>query len=579
MFCPKCGKELENYARFCGNCGSTVTKKIPRQPFNINNLKNTIPVKEGLDGLKKYFTLRVNYQSLFFKWALILLLAIGLGDAVENILLSITPLYNILHNIIPSGGLWQLLITGLFFAVFVPIILLKKVKKTAKKSALISTLWLIAILLNALRFLASSEFFGLTNYILYPNIIGNCLTVMLAVFTTLYLYKNKPQYPIPLIISAASVAMWQSSIQHFTQTAMWYRLDKAFELKTAYRDMWDMILNNEGLSYIFLVICLFAIRYLLPEKVGKCLVWIPALAVQIYQTIILIQYFSWYRLCDYGLDIAVTVLFVLFSLCCSKNAEYDYAVEHMLSGKKRVIVGIVSVISTAVIASTLLLSSEIIVASQINSGIEKWKDEIIEGNVLGEEWDAVQKDIFGMKSLIKMPSHFITDYDFYTELQQYRYKMEMISECYEKYVRGYVTAEMGDKFTSLLIDDSWENDSVLSVYYDRYMKMKPTKEKVSVSSKIDISGKKIIVTVKNKNIMPIKGCTVKCDFTILYITGGYYSDNEYGRGTRSVTVEEIPANSEKIEEVYFDPDEYYNRYSSYLMATVFQQNVSLESLQ
>jgi len=97
-------------------------------------------------------------------------------------------------------------------------------------------------------------------------------------------------------------------------------------------------------------------------------------------------------------------------------------------------------------------------------------------------------------------------------------------------------------------------------------------------SKKDDEGK-IEVTVDNQNIMPITTCTVECDFTILFIESGYSTSTEYGRGSKTIEVGDIGGKSEKTETIDFNPDDYYDSYGSYIMATLFEKNVELISIE
>ena len=108
--------------------------------------------------------------------------------------------------------------------------------------------------------------------------------------------------------------------------------------------------------------------------------------------------------------------------------------------------------------------------------------------------------------------------------------------------------------------------------------MQPDIGNVFVDAMVDVDEGKIEVKVSNKNKMPISKCTVECKFTILFVKAGYYSSNEYGRGTKTITVKDIAGNSEKTETIFFDPDDYYNSYSSYIAAFLRDKSARVISI-
>ena len=79
-FCPNCGKEMGENAAFCGSCGSQIKN-------SSNNIKfkkfENLDLKSILKTIKKYFLhFYVDYDSKFFKFAMIIFLAIGIGESV-----------------------------------------------------------------------------------------------------------------------------------------------------------------------------------------------------------------------------------------------------------------------------------------------------------------------------------------------------------------------------------------------------------------------------------------------------------------------------------------------------------------
>ena len=75
--------------------------------------------------------------------------------------------------------------------------------------------------------------------------------------------------------------------------------------------------------------------------------------------------------------------------------------------------------------------------------------------------------------------------------------------------------------------------------------------------------------------MPISECGVDCKFTILFVEPGTYSDNEYGRGSKTIVIEDIGGSSKKTKIISFNPDEYYDSYGSYIAAFLFEKSVNV----
>ena len=120
---------------------------------------------------------------------------------------------------------------------------------------------------------------------------------------------------------------------------------------------------------------------------------------------------------------------------------------------------------------------------------------------------------------------------------------------------------------------------MLSSYYKKYKAMQPSTENVSVTGAVDINNGEIRVTVENDNKMPISKCTAECSFTIMFIEPGSYSNQEYGRGTKTIEIEDIPGNDSKTETITFNADDYYDSYGSYITAFVWQKNTSITSIE
>ena len=142
-------------------------------------------------------------------------------------------------------------------------------------------------------------------------------------------------------------------------------------------------------------------------------------------------------------------------------------------------------------------------------------------------------------------------------------------------MQGRVDDDIIETYSYISVEDSWETNSTLSTYYRKYMEMQPDIEKVSVNAYVNVDNGEIEITVDNDNVMPISKCTVKCDFTILFVEPGMYSSNEYGRGSKTIVIENIDGSSAKTEIVSFNPDDYYDSYGSYMAAILMEKSASI----
>lgn len=575
MYCSKCGCEISENATFCGNCGNQIKKDIkPKKEFGLPKNFETIlnfDFKKVLNKIIAYFThFYVDYDSKLFKFATLIFLAMGIGAPLYVLIISFLRLD--IYSLFPGAStVFEFLLYAVLFGIFAIPILKSKSKETIKKSNFLRIFWIVTFVLNVAVFFAGIKLY---QYILYPNFASRIIEMLAIISTVLLLYKNKPKYPIVLVLSVLSFALSKSEFWFINLDIGLYKIWKTW-------DYLIKIFKMSSLGYIALSLILFVLVYVFPRKLSKWLVYVPSLLIISLRIIDLVKNFSFDDTIRLVIDICLVILVILFALSCSRAIEYKYTVENLEKSKKSVLkVSIVSVSTILIITVTYLLVSAIVCSKQINSGISKWKNQITEATLnSSEQWNSMNNDIFKYSST-KLVSQFVDEYNLYSTLEENRLTMERISICYSAYKSGNVNDEIIKDYSYINVDDSWSDDSILSVYYDKYLEMQPKIENVSVSARVDVDKGQIKVTVSNKNKMPITKCTVDCKFTIGFVESGYYTNNtEYGRGTKTITVENIDGNSEKTETISFNPDDYYESYGSYIIAFLMDKSASIISIE
>lgn len=571
MYCAKCGSQVNENASFCGNCGNPI-KKAPPPKKSVNlSVKNITDVVNGIKNYLSHFY--VDYNSKIFKFAMILFLAIGIGNPLSNLLNYILP-YSIPDLFIDYNVsvpvLLDFLVPLILFGIFSLIILNIKSKTTIRKSTVLVAVWIITVVMNAIIFFAGSSINGYILYSHYATIIVNMLMVISSV---LLIFKNKPKYPIVLFITALSFALSNSLLWAIQIDIKLYEL-----LGTA--DAFVDIFRRVSLGHILLTVLIFTLMYLVPRKVSKWLILIPALFIIALDIISFVKDFSFLRILSLIVDISVTVVFVLWALSCTKTEKYDYEVVRKQTIQKSAIkISVISLSSLVVIIVTYLLVSALVCSAQINNGLVKWKDQIINGNLTTDsQWSEMSKDVYKY-SCRKFAGQFIEEDGLYEILTEHRYTMEKISLCSAAYNSGNVDDAVIEDYQAINVDESWADNEVLSVYYKKYVAMQPEISKVWVRGYVDVDNGEIEITVENDNVMPVSKCTVNCKFTIIFIKSGQYSDPEYGRGERTIEIESIGGKSKKIETVYFNPDDYYDSYGSYIVAALMDDSFELISIE
>lgn len=545
-YCPNCGNEINENAAYCGNCGKHLNGE------NQNKAKSEL-VKSGVTNnsygskiaarVKKYLlNYYIDYNSLAFAFAMIMFLTVGIGGPLYSIIYGLLPSNTIVLSSMPFS-VYRLIIYVVLFVVFALLILKLKDNKTIKKSNSIRVFWLVTLILNILVYIAGASLY---DYIFYSNFAQQIIKLLTVVSTVLLLYKNKPKYPIVLFTSALSFALIENGLSWFRTNLLLYKIYHTF-------DSFIDLFSTYSLGYILLTVVLFGITYFIPKKASKWLVIVPSIIVFIPALVNLFGIYSFkgiiHELINIINIICIIVVLILFALSSSRKIKYDYIIVNKEKSKKSVVmVGVVSLISAAFITLSYLLISAGISTAYINNAIEKWNNKLTNGYILSvNEWNELNSDIFNPYYPSKIASHFIDKHYIYETLEDYRYSniFKNISECYTAYKSGVVDEDVANKYSKININESWADNPILSPYYKVYLEMKPDIKNVFASAQIYISAGKIYVTIENRNNMPISKCTVTCNFTIGFIESGYYSGIEYGRGTKTITIENISGKDKK----------------------------------
>lgn len=565
-FCPNCGSEINDGALFCGNCG----KKTQNEVKSNNSFKTGVDIdfKRIINVTKDYFlNFYVDYNSKFFRFVMVLLLALGIGSPLYSSSTIFLP-EKLFNSFSGAYEMFEFFVCAILFGIFSLFLLRHKEKIIVKKSDLLAIVWIVAVILNIIVFIAGIEIY---QYILYAAYASNIVEILLVVFTVLLLLKNRPKSPLFLIISAISFALSKTSLW---QIKFQINIYKIWETTECFIDV------LESMRYILLIIVLFLFVYLIPKKISKWLMLITVLLLVIKEFIDFVKDFSFAGILEFVLDISLVALFGLLAYCCSRKIKYDYIIENQKEiGKRTVKIGVISAICITIILTAYLLISALVCSAQINVGINRWKNKINSGNMYdSEQWKLMNNEVFKY-NCTKLVDQFVDEYEFYEMLKDNKYSMQKINECYIAFENGKVNDDIIDEYYGISVDESWSSNETLSIYYDKYIEMQPKSENVSVSSYIDVNNGQIEITVNNNNLMPISKCTVDCKFTIIYVESGSYSSNEYGRGTKTVEITDVAGNSKRTETVMFDPDDYYDSYGSYITAFLMDKSVTLISIE
>ena len=212
-FCPNCGKEIGENTAFCGNCGNQIKKRTKKiNAFRLPKSFEAVPIfdaKKIFNITKGYFShFYVDYNSLFFKWAMILFLAVGIGEPLYTLISGLLP-FDIYSLFSGASTVFNFAVCAVLLGIFTIPILKLKGKETIKKSNFLRIFWIVSLVLNMLVFLAG---ININQYILYSNIAVPIVEMLVVGSTVLLLYKNRPKYPIFLALSVLSFALSKSSM-------------------------------------------------------------------------------------------------------------------------------------------------------------------------------------------------------------------------------------------------------------------------------------------------------------------------------------------------------------------------------
>ena len=565
MFCSNCGSKISDSATFCSNCGKAIKRAVAKKKRLFTT--EAVDIKSILEAIKKYFSdFFVDYNSSLFKFAMSLFFALGISDPLNRLIGMVFPsIYGFSARSLVDFSVFLIL-----FALFAILIFKIRDKSTVKKSNILRVFWLVFTVLNVILFFADYNIF---EYILWTGYIVPIVEMLWVISSVVLICKNKPKYPIALIVSLLSFSLINASKSTIDLHISIYKIWKTGEY-------FIKLFNVNVLGYIILCGVLFLLVYVLPRKISKWLIWFPSLFIAYFSLGDLIKNFSLSGVFNFIFKAGIIAMFVMFALCCSRKAKYDYIIENSERlGNDAIKVGVISAILVAVITTACLLSSALVCSAQINKGIEAWKGKITSNQLTSDvAWQLMEKDIFKYSS-DKLVSSFVDEYSFYQNLDKYRHTLRKISTCYYAYKYGTVNENIAETYSSISVDDGLLSYSPFSSYCEQYTEMMPKDDNVSAEAYVNVEKGKIDVTVTNKNVFPIASCKVKCKFTILFIESGSYSNTEYGRGERIIEVEEIKGNSESKKTISFDPDEYYDSYGSYIMATLFNSSEEIISIE
>ena len=121
-FCPNCGNEINDDALFCGNCGNKTQNEAKlNSSFKIGA---NLDFKRLINAMKDYFlNFYVDYNSKIFKFAMILFMAVGIGQPLYATVSIFLPENT--FNLLPgASAVLKFLICFLLFAVFCVFILI-----------------------------------------------------------------------------------------------------------------------------------------------------------------------------------------------------------------------------------------------------------------------------------------------------------------------------------------------------------------------------------------------------------------------------------------------------------------------
>ncbi len=608
MFCSNCGKQINEGAAFCHECGQKVGGVSVNQPVASNQPstpKKQVQVLDKAKGvfqkIKKFRLPRINvdYSSKTFKFAMIILLSLELGDSLEWMLFTYSnTYYDFAVKFSLFSNILQLIFTAAFFAVFSLVIFLPFLKKLrdnfCKKRSSILAIFCGNFAIVKIVFTVLSEDYLIQKWFLQPTLITYIVEVLLVLSMVIFLFKNRPKnilIPASLMLIHWLPAGAFSSFHWINLSINSVKLNYLLNKATLPETILNWSLEVLSSYYIPILIILFLItRYLFSHKTSKGIVIGITVFVFIMNILdmVLNSSFSLSSIFGYVNYFARLLFIILFSLSMSKTKTFENESGEKTSFKtvfkRGTITSIISIATAFVFILSGLIVSGVVTASYINKNIEQWTAFAKVGhNATQVQWDDFTASVSKSDNLL-LTKKFISwdDYENYEKIKENYNTIEDIVVCYNAYNSNESLDEdiVSDiKSAGYRIDADWQNDNILAKYYELYQGMQPSIDDVRVNVTINTSSDKIIATITNKNKLPLSTCTIDYDFTLLFVTASSYSKNEYGDGSRTITVEDIPANETKEIEIPFDPDAVYDGYDHYYFYSLWESDAEIVSIE
>ncbi len=598
-FCSNCGKELPDNAQFCGNCGTKCTAK------GDSNLQIKKPnIKLNKDSFVKLIpNNRMNYNSVCFKIFAVILASILIADNLGWLASYLTITFDSdlfyslqfgkfgCEEIVESISFVLFLIFGLIFAL-TPIFKKTKHKLCQKKSSVVLICWVTLLLFEVLFFIISKDIFASTEYIFCHIIIETIIHILFAIFSLLVLFKNRYNNPFPAI--TILLAYWANQISIWTikDELFWHNLKNTSEFYNDFKGgETSYLAGSQCFGFLAFVVFAFLISYLLPNLVAKITILIGYLPILIMDLINLFSGFSFNKLFD--LIFAGTfIIFFAFAYSrvkcsdCGANVtvknkctkcESEQPEKEKVNYKKRIRDFSIAIGTCTVITLSLLISSGIYSAIQIDKNIDEWINMIDTASIEETEdaWDDFNNEIRSI-TVYAFTGAFTDNLTYYEAIRDNLSDLEDISLAYDEYYHGQVSTERADAL-KYINEEALSEHSFFDRYYGKYSSMQPTEDKIQVYASLTNSNRTLKITVKNNNALPLQSCTVKYDFRLLYVPTASYADNEYENGSETYILEDIGGNESKVFEFNFDDSKYYDGYYSYHFATLWNSSIDIIS--
>lgn len=504
MFCSNCGKQINDGAAFCANCGqkvgvqNNIQPNVSNQPVTINQQpaqKKQVKVLDKAKGvfekIKKFRLPRmnVNYSSKAFKFAMIILLSLELGDFITYLL----PLYTNSINRYLSHTI-ELAVKILLFVVFAAaafLPLFKKMRATyrQKRSNVIAVLWGTFNIIKIVLVILSSKS-KITNCFANPILVINIVNIALVITTLLYLFKNRPQNILMPIIS---ILVWQlyadgiSGLSYLKMSVSLATLDYRIGEDTLFGAIfaWNLEVLDFGMFAIpILIILSIIVRYLFSHNTSKGIIiglCSFVFAVNMLDTVLNSSDFDISGIFNYVDYIIYVFLIVLFALSFVKikavrSDECEQKIPFKAIAKRRLVTGAISVAISFVLVLGSIIVSSAVSASYINKNIKNWVSFVKVGhNATQEQWDDFTSSI-GKSDNLLLTKKFISwdDYENYELIKENYHTLEDIVICYNAYLDNVLPDEELTnryRYRTGKIDESWQENQILNPYYKVYQEV------------------------------------------------------------------------------------------------------------